>query len=102
MKQLIALSASLLVLLAAASVWPFDTAVVSEWRVQVKDEVGKPLTGLVVSQYWQHYWVSAQEERLTDAAGFVTFPERRVRACFVKRLFTMLTVGMKMSFLERA
>jgi hypothetical protein len=81
-----------LALCAAGSVvllYPFKTTVVPMWRFQVVNEAGDPLPVVQVRQVWQHYTVetsSHEEESVTDENGYVTFPERTVRASILQRV----------------
>jgi hypothetical protein len=60
---------------------PYSTTVVPEWKVRVVDQHGRPVAGVVVSESWQDYSLEGEgheEDRLTDEAGYVTFPERKI------------------------
>ena len=45
----------ILVLVAAAAVYPFETTAVPEWRIKVIDETGSPFAGARVVEQWDHY-----------------------------------------------
>ena len=68
--------------------YPFQSTTVPRWRVQVVDESGVTVTGINVTQHWQHYLIESEgheEARKTDASGVVDFPARTVRAGLVTR-----------------
>jgi len=69
--------------------FPFKTTVVPEWRVRIVDEVGNPLRTTRVREVWKHYTIesaSHQEDLITDADGYVTFPMRTVRGSLLVRI----------------
>ena len=76
------------VLLAALLLYPFETTVVPEWRARVVDEAGNPLTGVIVTEHWQHYSIETEgheSETHTDNSGYVVFPGRAIRASIFMR-----------------
>ena len=77
------------VVLVCLLVFPFNTTAIPEWRVQVVDEVGAKLPGVMVSQDWGDSFAENQshtDDRFTDVDGVVVFPERRVRANGITRI----------------
>jgi len=75
--------AILIVLLAVGLLYPLETTVVPEWRARVVDEAGNPLTGVQVSEQWQHYSIETEgheAESRTDDNGYVVFPRRAISA----------------------
>ena len=63
------------------------------YEVTLIDANGKPVVGVSVKQYWQHY--SLEEEGNVDrqnsnAKGQVRFPERRIRANLWRKLCGIL------------
>ena len=83
---------ALLLLLAVTLLVPYPTTVVPEWRVRVVDRRGDPMAREPVREIWQHYSLesaSHEEELLTDANGYVVFPERKIWMPLLPRvLFT--------------
>jgi hypothetical protein len=53
---------TLFVLLAAFLFYPFETTVVPEWKIQVVDESGNPVKGVVVNQGWRHHSVEIRRQ----------------------------------------
>jgi hypothetical protein len=78
----------ILVLLAAAAVYPFETTVVPEWKIRIIDETGTPFVGAKVVQQWDHYslGIGGGEEKWADEAGYVVFPKRTARSSFLHRM----------------
>lgn len=63
---------------ALVCVIPFPTTTVPEWKIRYVDKKGRPVPGLPVSQTWQNYSIESQPnytDGLTDAQGYVVFPE---------------------------
>ena len=78
-KWVIAVSAMVLL---AAVFYPHSTAAIPEWRIQVVDENGKPLAGVVVHQEWNDLeaeGVTSTDAKTTDADGWVVLPSRGIR-----------------------
>jgi len=76
--------------LLAVLVYPFQTTVVPAWNLQVVDEQGRKVSGINVTQHWQHHSLeSAGQEELqkTGEQGEVTFPARKIRASLLTRAF---------------
>lgn len=85
--------------------YPFETTVVLEWRARVVDEAGNPLTGVLVSEQWQHYSIETdghEAEARTDGSGYVVFPRRAIRASIFMRAVgpvrNILSTGVHASF----
>ncbi len=81
-----------LVLVACLLFYPFKINVVPVWRVQVVDTSGSPVANMPVGQDWRHYSFEQEshwEESITDENGFVTFPERVLRASVCRRLINL-------------
>lgn len=84
-------------LLLAALLYPFETTVVPEWKVQVVDESGAPLAALRVSELWQHHSIeSARHEQTltTDSDGYATFPRRTINASLLARISGAIRAGL--------
>jgi hypothetical protein len=81
-----------LLLLAVTLLVPYPTPVVPEWRIRVVDRDGAPVAGEPVRETWQHYSLEIgghEEERPTDANGYVVFPARTIwRPLLARVLFT--------------
>lgn len=72
-----------------ASTYPVESTICPPWTIQVIDNNGQPLGGAFVRQVWQHYSVesrSQEQDARTDANGYVSFPERTVRASILSNL----------------
>src|SRR4030095_11958829 len=85
---------------AIASLYPIESTICPAWTIQVVDQNGQPLGGAFVRQIWQHYSVEStrhEQDAPTDANGYVSFPERTVRASILSRVLgaivNMLTRG---------
>jgi hypothetical protein len=75
----------------AAVLYPYESVVVAAWKVKVVDVNGVACQNMPVMQIWGDYslFITGDyqyEDVLTDQAGFVEFPERRVRAIGLRRL----------------
>ena len=44
----------ILAVLLTALLYPFETTIVPQWRVQVVDKAGTPLSGVAVAEHWSH------------------------------------------------
>jgi hypothetical protein len=69
--------------------YPFQSTIVPRWRIRILDESGEQVSGINVTQHWQHYLIESEgheEARKTDANGVVDFPARTVRAGLITRL----------------
>ena len=80
---------AVLALVAIVLLWPTESIVVAPWTVTVVDEQGRPVPNAAVNCSWRDYSLESEdhEERThTDAAGKVSFPERRIRASRLRRV----------------
>ena len=59
--------------------YPYRPGVVPAWRIQVVDSAGHAVAGVMVQQEWLDPVDEGTDQRKTDAAGFVAFPERPLR-----------------------
>jgi hypothetical protein len=91
-RKFVALSVCFLCLVG--SLVPFDTVFVPEWKLRLVDENGNPWRGQYVAQYCTNYTLGIhpcedQENasQITDQDGVVLFPERRIRANLLYRIF---------------
>lgn len=78
----------IMVLLAAALLFPFETTVVPPKSVLVLTEDRKPIEGASVRQIWQNYSLESdghEQDLTTNESGRVTFPRRTIRANILKR-----------------
>lgn len=87
-----------IVSLIIAVLYPFETQVVPAWRLRVVDERGAPYGGMEVSQSWKHYTLELAdgqhgEFRVTDGDGYVSFPERTMRANLIWRVVVPMING---------
>ncbi len=83
----------LLILLFTAvgviALYPWKTTVVPQWKVRIVDQSGVPLANTGVREIWQHYSIESrghEQDLMTDNEGYVTFPERTVRASLAVRI----------------
>ncbi len=94
-----------LLVLAVAFCFPFDTTVVPPRTVLVVTEDWRPIQGVRVRQIWQNYSIESsghEEDIPTNENGRVSFPRRTVRASLLWRLFrpivNILTQGVHAGF----
>ena len=83
------LLASVLFVLMLVLIYPFQSTVVPLWDLRVVDREGAPVTGINVTQHWQHNLLESvghEELQRTDQEGRVTFPPRRIRAAIFTRI----------------
>ncbi len=76
-------------LLLAASLYPFETTVVPEWKIHIVDESGKPVGNLSINEGWIDYYIESnrhEEVRRANSEGYVEFPRRTVRASLLARI----------------
>jgi hypothetical protein len=69
----------LVLALGTLACWLFPVALLAapQWEVDVVDEYGKPVEGMVVRETWQNYSVEMEgheADSLTDVNGHVAFP----------------------------
>jgi hypothetical protein len=88
-----------------ASVVPFPTTTVPEWKLRYVDKRGNPVPGLLVSQTWQNYSIESRAnytDGSTDLQGYVTFPEHKSWSPLLVRLvhpvLNILSTGVHASF----
>jgi hypothetical protein len=67
------------VVVVIALVVPYPKLIVRKWSVRVVDSIGNPVSGVRVTQSWEHYTflLSGGGEAMTDSTGTVTFPNQR-------------------------
>lgn len=78
-----------LLLIATLLLYPFETTVVPEWRIHVSDQNGKSMRGIPIREVWSNYLIEShdhEEDLLTDADGYITFPRRTIKANFLVRI----------------
>lgn len=81
----------LIAVIAIGGLIPYETTVVPKWKIRVIDETGAAYASMRVRQSWRHYTLETEpgensDTRLTDAEGYVEFPERRVGASILGRV----------------
>lgn len=79
---------SLISIIVLGLIYPFQSTTLPAWRVRVVDEEAKPVQGVLVRQHWQNYSVESvghEEDTESDAAGYVSFPPRVLRASLLRR-----------------
>ena len=74
------------------AVFPIETTLIPQWKVQVVDVNGAPCANMRVTQSWGHYRLyldgnDSSDDRFTDLNGYVQFPERTTRASLLRRTF---------------
>ena len=72
------------------SLFPFETVVVPEWKIQVVEKSGQPLSAVPLRETWKDYSIEAEghEEALaSDTNGIVIFGKRTVKANLWMRIF---------------
>lgn len=70
------------------TLFPFQTIVVPVWSLQVVDDQGAQVSGINVTQHWQHNLlepVGHEELQKTNDEGQVIFPQRTIRASLFSR-----------------
>lgn len=82
----------LLTVLVAAVLLPLmipqRVLVAPEWKLILKDELGRPMAQIKVQETWQHYSLEDREQdetRMTDGNGSVVFPARAVHSNAIRR-----------------
>jgi hypothetical protein len=93
----IALVATPLLLLAVL-LFPFQSVVIPGWSLRIVDESDQPVTGVNVTEHWQHYLLEAEghdDPRITDGLGKVDFPERVIRASLLSRAFSRVQKSLR-------
>jgi hypothetical protein len=62
---------------------------IPEWRIQVVDENGKPLSGVIVHQDWTNLELDGPphaDSKTTDGEGWVDLPTHRIRRSWSLRI----------------
>lgn len=80
------------ILALLAGLYPYNSIVVPTWKLRIVDENGRPYANLAVTQAWKNYSLEIEADqhldiRSTNADGYVEFPERKLRASGMKRMF---------------
>ena len=95
----------ILAVLLLVLLYPFETMIVPQWRVQVVDKAGTPLPRVTVTEHWSHSSLESkghEAEATTDEGGYVTFPVRTIRASLFARAIgpvqNVLKTGVHASF----
>ena len=81
--------ATLLCLLLIVLLYPLETTVVPEWKIQVVDESGNPTSHVPLRETWEHSSLEVrthEEDLSTNEAGYVIFPARTIRASLALRV----------------
>jgi len=68
---------------------PYKSTVSPQWNIQVVDESGNPVPGLLVTEEWSYFGIDlapSLDNGKTDAQGRITFPVRVIWAPLVSRL----------------
>lgn len=67
-------------LLVCGVLWyPYETAPIPSWKLQVLDSAGKPVSGVTAHEEWLdpiNEGITIAGSRDTDRSGFVEFPRR--------------------------
>jgi hypothetical protein len=82
------------------SLYPTISIVCPAWRIQVVDESGNPLRGAFVRQVWQDYTLesgSHEQDAQTDGNGYVSFPERTIKASLLFRTLGAIMKGISLN-----
>ena len=80
-------------ILFVCSLYPRKYLTAPQWRVQVVDMQGKPLSGVTVYETWQNYSVeenSHEQKLITDSAGLAEFPARQASSSTLRRIWFTL------------
>ena len=76
-------------LIAVIILYPIETTVVPEWRIQTIDQSGRPISQVPLRQSWENYRIKAEsyeEYTATDANGITTFRARTIKANLLRRI----------------
>jgi hypothetical protein len=82
------------------SLYPTTSIVCPAWTLQVVDESGNPLRGAFVRQVWQDYTLessSHKQDAQTDGSGYVSFPERTIKASLLSRMLGAIMKGISLN-----
>jgi hypothetical protein len=96
-KDIAALALAGLLLITA--LWPRPLQVAPAWTIQVVDQNNRPVSGCVVQESWEHYYVDFTMHHttlVTDAGGNANFPEQALRISWLVLQFRK--VGSRLSF----
>jgi hypothetical protein len=77
-----------LLILLLLVIYPFQTTVVPVWSLHVVDDQRAHVSGINVTQHWQHNLLESvghEELQRTNAEGQVVFPRRTIRASLFSR-----------------
>lgn len=79
-----------LAIVAVLAFYPFESTVVPEWILEVRDVDGNLCSNMRVTESWAHYSLflgpnGGTEDRYTDQNGLVVFPEKTVQAIGLRR-----------------
>lgn len=88
----VCLSIAMLTLILFA--YPFQSETTPEWNLRVLDNTGRNVSGINVTQHWQHYLLEGEgheDLQKTDWEGRATFSQRTIRASLVRR--TVAVIG---------
>lgn len=82
----------ILVLVLLGGLYPYESTVVPAWKLRIVDEQERPYADVAATQAWKDYTLETEagqnlDTRLTNKDGYVEFPERRIRASIVRRVF---------------
>ncbi|MBX3298204.1 MAG: hypothetical protein KF736_01925 [Acidobacteria bacterium] len=80
-----------LAILALLALYPFESTVVPEWKLEVRDVNGNLCRDMRVTESHAHYSLflgpnGGTEDQYTDSNGIVVFPEKTVRAIGLRRV----------------
>ena len=92
-----------LVCAAVALLYPVKSIVCPAWTIQVVDEAGNPLKGAFVRQHWRDYSVESsgrEQDAETDGEGYVSFPERAIRAPLLFRALGVIRATISGGFIH--
>ncbi len=92
LRTRIILAAALVALIIL--IYPFQTTVVPEWNLSIRDDDGRPIGFVNVTEHWQHYLLESyghEEIKQTDEQGRVVFPARLMRASLARRGITTIS-----------
>jgi hypothetical protein len=73
--------------------YPFESNLLPVWRLQIVDVNENVCRNMLITQSWGHYSLYPKsgsgglDKRFTDINGYVEFPERKIRASLLRRVF---------------
>lgn len=68
----------------------YESIAISEWKIQVVDDQGKPVAGATVLETWRNWAFESNDHEFratSDKNGFVVFPASKVSGHWLRRLF---------------